>query len=197
MGLIEEFEETYWEHGHLVIGIDEAGRGPMAGPLVVSGVVFPIGYNDERINDSKKLSAKKRDELVSIIMTEALWTQTIIVDVETIDTKNIYKATQDAMRDIANEAIVTHVLTDAMTLVDCIHPHTSIVKGDQRSISIAAASILAKTRRDEIMLEIDEEFPQYGFKNHKGYGTKKHKESISEFGRCIHHRNSFKFKDES
>ena len=114
MGLIEEFEETYWEHGHLVIGIDEAGRGPMAGPLVVSGVVFPIGYNDERINDSKKLSAKKRDELVSIILTEALWTQTIIVAVEIIDTKNIYKATQDAMRDIENEAIVTHVLTDAI-----------------------------------------------------------------------------------
>lgn len=197
MGLIEEFEVNLWNKGHLVLGIDEAGRGPMAGPLVVSGVIFPQGFNHELIDDSKKLSEKRRNEVLRVIHDNALWTKTIIVSVQEIDASNIYKVTQDAMTAIANQAPSSFVLTDAMPLKESLKEHESVIKGDQRSLSIAAASILAKTLRDDIMIEIDKEYPHYGFKGHKGYGTKKHKEAILEFGRCEHHRITFRFKDES
>lgn len=197
MGLISEFESIHWERSESVVGIDEAGRGPMAGPLVVAGVIFPKGFDHPLINDSKKLSEKKRTELVDIITSNALWYSLEIIDEKTIDEKNIYKATQDAMVKIANESNANHALTDAMPIDDCVIPFTSVIKGDQRSISIAAASILAKTKRDTLMLEIDAQYPEYGFKNHKGYGTKKHKEAILQYGRCPHHRETFRFKDES
>ncbi|RNM29059.1 ribonuclease HII [Erysipelothrix rhusiopathiae] len=195
--LIDEFEVNYWEQGKLVVGIDEAGRGPMAGPCVVSGVIFPKGYYDARINDSKQLSEKQRDELVSIIELNALWTFTEIIPVDIIDRDNIYRATQNAMKKIAIESKADIVLTDAMPFDDIAIPVEAIVKGDARSLSIAAASILAKTVRDGLMKVYDLEFPEYGFAKHKGYGTKQHKEAILKFGRCPIHRKSFRFKDET
>ncbi|MDE8227738.1 ribonuclease HII [Erysipelothrix rhusiopathiae] len=195
--LIDEFEVNYWEQWKLVVGIDEAGRGPMAGPCVVSGVIFPKGYYDARINDSKQLSEKQRDELVSIIESNALWTFTEIIPVDIIDRDNIYRATQNAMKKIAIESKADIVLTDAMPLDDIAIPVEAIVKGDARSLSIAAASILAKTVRDGLMKVYDLEFPEYGFAKHKGYGTKQHKEAILKFGRCPIHRKSFRFKDET
>lgn len=196
MGLIDEFEKKFWNKEELVLGIDEAGRGPMAGPLVVSGVIFPIGYDHPLINDSKKLSEKQRVLLALEIQSVAIWTQTIVISAKEIDCSNIYKETQLAMTSIANASIAHTVLSDAMPLPDSKKPYLSLIKGDQRSISIAAASILAKTKRDEMMFAYDKTYPEYGFKSHKGYGTKKHKEAILKFGRCKIHRQTFKFKDE-
>lgn len=196
--LVEEFEKKYWDHNQLVVGIDEAGRGPMAGPCMVGAVIFPIGFYDPSINDSKKLSKTKRDALVDVIKKHALWFDIITIDVETIDRLNIYRAVQDAMTRLAIAANVDVVLTDAMPLelVDSVEV-VSIVKGDQRSMSIAAASILAKTSRDQYMEALDAEYPEYGFAGHKGYGTAKHKQAILKYGRTQYHRKSFKFKDET
>lgn len=194
--LIDEFENILWQENHSVCGIDEAGRGPMAGPCVVSGVIFPKNYYHADINDSKKLSPKKRDELVSLIKEHALWYKVVVVDVDQIDLHNIYRATQMAMEEIANSAPASYILTDAMPLLDSRQPFESIVKGDSRSMSIAAASVLAKTYRDALMVELDRMYPEYGFAKHKGYGTKAHREAILKYGRTKHHRKTFKFKDE-
>ena len=196
MGLLNEYEIKAWKNQKLVVGIDEAGRGPMAGPCVVCGVVFPIGYENELINDSKQLSQTKRESLVEIIKRDALAYEIKIVSVEAIDELNIYQATKLAMMDIAQKMQADLVLTDAMPFEADDKEVISIVKGDQLSISIAAASILAKTKRDEIMFELDALYPEYGFKDHKGYGTKKHKEAIFKYGRTPIHRKSFRFKDE-
>lgn len=196
MGLLNEYEIKAWKNQKLVLGIDEAGRGPMAGPCVVCGVVFPIGYENELINDSKQLSQTKRESLVEIIKRDALAYEIKIVSVEAIDELNIYQATKLAMMDIAQKMQADVVLTDAMPFESHDKEVISIVKGDQLSISIAAASILAKTKRDEIMFEFDALYPEYGFKDHKGYGTKKHKEAILKYGRTPIHRKSFRFKDE-
>lgn len=194
--LVKEFESKYWCKNELVVGIDEAGRGPMAGPCVVAGVVFPVGFDHDLINDSKKLSPKKRDELCELIKDNALWYAIEVVDVEAIDSHNIYRATQMGMELITNTSPAAVSLTDAMPLTEVEIPFESIVKGDQRSISIAAASILAKTYRDELMVEYDKIYPEYGFAQHKGYGTAKHKEAILTYGRCPIHRKTFTFKDE-
>ena len=196
MGLLNEYEIKAWKNQKLVLGIDEAGRGPMAGPCVVCGVVFPIGYENELINDSKQLSQTKRESLVEIIKRDALAYEIKIVSVEAIDELNIYQATKLAMMDIAQNMQPDLVLTDAMPFELEDKEVISIVKGDQLSISIAAASILAKTKRDEIMFEFDALYPEYGFKDHKGYGTKKHKEAILKYGRTPIHRKTFRFKDE-
>lgn len=196
MGLLNEYEIKAWKNQKLVLGIDEAGRGPMAGPCVVCGVVFPIDYENELINDSKQLSQTKRESLVEIIKRDALAYEIKIVSVEAIDELNIYQATKLAMMDIAQKMQPDLVLTDAMPFELEDKEVISIVKGDQLSISIAAASILAKTKRDEIMFEFDALYPEYGFKDHKGYGTKKHKEAILKYGRTPIHRKSFRFKDE-
>ena len=196
MGLLNEYEIKAWKNQKLVLGIDEAGRGPMAGPCVVCGVVFPIGYENELINDSKQLSQTKRESLVEIIKRDALAYEIKIVSVEAIDELNIYQATKLAMMDIAQKMQPDLVLTDAMPFELEDKEVISIVKGDQLSISIAAASILAKTKRDEIMFEFDALYPEYGFKDHKGYGTKKHKEAILKYGRTPIHRKTFRFKDE-
>lgn len=197
MGLTQEFEQKFWNQQILVVGTDEAGRGPMAGPLVVAAVVFPIGFDHPLIDDSKKLSAKKREAVVEIIKESALWYDFEIVDEETIDTLNIYRATQRAMGLLVERSIGSYALTDAMPLVDTDKPFDAIVKGDQRSLSIAAASILAKTERDAIMMQLDTLYPEYDFVHNKGYGTKKHKAAIAQYGRTKHHRKTFKFKDES
>lgn len=195
--LIDEFEKKYWSDHKLVCGIDEAGRGPMAGPLIVCGVVFPIGFDHPDINDSKTLSESRRNALASLIYEQALRYEVVEVDVETIDRKNIYRATQDAMAYIATKLHADITLTDAMPLPNVEgHNVVDVIKGDQRSLSIAAASILAKTIRDAKMKQLAQVYPEYGFDQHKGYGTKKHREAIERYGRTPHHRKTFRFKDE-
>ena len=195
MGLIEEFESKYWNQDVLVMGSDEAGRGPMAGPCVVAGVVLPKGYNNPLINDSKKLSEKRRIDLYNEIIEVAVHYEILEVSVEAIEHHNILQATRMGMEKVATGFRVGVVLADAMDLDIEIETH-SIIKGDARSISIAAASILAKTYRDNLMVEYAKIYPEYGFDKHKGYGTKFHKEMILKHGRCPIHRKDFKFKDE-
>ncbi len=188
-----EFEEEYYNKGYqFIIGVDEAGRGPMAGELVVAGVMFPRDYYDERINDSKQLSKKKRDELYQIIIDNALAYHIEILSVEQVDSLNVYQASKQGMLECIDviKKENTFVLSDAMPLGDI--EHLAIIKGDQLSMSIAAASILAKYTRDKLMLEHSKTYPQYGFESHKGYVTKKHKEALVEYGICPIHRRSFK-----
>lgn len=179
------------DHSHPLVGLDEAGRGPMAGPLVVAGVVFPYGYVNQELDDSKKLTEKKRERLYSVIKKDALWYKIIFVDECTIDTKNIYVATRDAMKEIAELAPVDIVLSDAMKLPGLSKDVYSIIKGDHKSISIAAASILAKVSRDHYMVQLDKRYPEYGFARHKGYPTKAHKEALKKYGVLSCHRKSY------
>ncbi len=186
-----EYENKYWAENKLVIGIDEAGRGPLAGPLVVAGVVFPIGYDTGEIYDSKKLSAKKRNELYDLILKDALYYNIQIVNEKTIDELNILQATRSAMTKIAIDAPVEVVLTDAMKLyID--KEVIDIVKGDQKSGSIAAGSILAKVTRDRIMEELDKVYPQYNFKKNKGYPTADHLAVLKQYGPTKIHRFSYR-----
>lgn len=186
-----EYEHLYWKQSKLLIGIDEAGRGPLAGPLVVAGVVFEQGYVNEDIYDSKGISEKKREALFDMIISSAKEYFIEIVEPKVIDEENIYRATQNAMHRIATKANVPVVLTDAMPLPYQSKEVISLIKGDQKSISIAAASILAKVTRDRIMLELDEKYPSYGFKQHKGYPTKQHLEALEKYGVLDAHRRSY------
>lgn len=175
-----------------VVGLDEAGRGPMAGPLVVAGVIFPIGYHNDLINDSKQLSEKKREKLYDMIIQDALCYDIEIIDVETVDHLNVYKASQKGMIDAILHMSIRpdYALSDAMPLGDVIE-HEAIIKGDSKSISIGAASILAKVTRDRIMIGYDTIYPEYGFSRHKGYPTKEHKEALKKYGVTPIHRRSF------
>lgn len=188
-----ELENKLHQAGYnYIAGTDEAGRGPMAGPLVAAAVVLNPLINIEDLNDSKKLTSKKRDELYDIIMEKALEVTVEIIDVKTLDEINVYQASKLAMEKCINGLTqVDYCLSDAMKL-DVDIPVESIIKGDSKSASIAAASIIAKVTRDRYMLKLDERYPKYGFKNHKGYVTKKHLEAISEFGIIDDHRRSFK-----
>ena len=184
-------DNDYWDQNQSVLGMDEAGRGPIAGPLMVAGVIFPKGYQNALIDDSKKLSEKKREELFKTIIQDALYYQILVVDEKTIDRKNIYRATQDAMMEIANKVQCDFVLSDAMPLPDIDKPYQAIVKGDQKSLSIAAASILAKATRDRWMKKLDEMYPQYGLAKHKGYPTKAHIEALNKYGLQDFYRRSY------
>ena len=188
-----EYEMSFWEKNKYVIGIDEAGRGPIAGPVVVSGVVFPKNYTHDGIYDSKKVSEKKRNELFEIIKRDALFYCIVIVDAKEIDELNIYGATKKAMMDIVKQAgdRIQGALTDAMPFTIENKKIIDLVKGDQKSISIAAASILSKVTRDHIMELYDEMYPGYNFKKHKGYPTKEHCEKVELNGPCPIHRRSF------
>ena len=185
-----KYESQYWKDNKLVCGIDEVGRGPIAGPLVVCGVILPVGYNDIRINDSKKLTPKKRDELFEIIMDNAISIELEVVNEKTVDHDNIYQATKMAMERIADRSSADHCLVDAMKL-SINKASTSLIKGDTLSISIAATSIIAKVIRDEIMILFNQVYPEYGFNTHKGYPTKKHKEALAINSYCKIHRKSF------
>lgn len=185
-----DYEHTYWPMEQLIVGIDEAGRGPLAGPLSVAGVVFPIGYENPEIYDSKALSEKKRDELFETIKEDALWFEIIEVSEEEIDRYNILEADRRAMKQIALDAPSNIVLTDAMKL-DIDKTVIDLIKGDQKSISIAAGSILAKVTRDRIMLEYDAVYPEYGFAKNKGYPTKAHMDAIEKYGITPIHRRSY------
>lgn len=186
-----QYENLYWDKNQYVIGIDEAGRGPLAGPVVVAGVIFPIGYDSKDIYDSKKLSLKKREELYKVILEDALYYNIQIVDEKDIDKYNIYQATKMANERIVLDSKCQVVLTDAMKLQLENYTVYPIIKGDQKSCSIAAGSILAKVTRDHIMDEYDAIYPQYGFKQHKGYPTKAHLQALQQYGPCPIHRFSY------
>lgn len=192
--LINTFENEGYENGYTYIGgIDEAGRGPLAGPVVAAVVVFKPGTKIEGINDSKKLSEAKRDELFDIIRDQALDYGIGIVQREEIDEYNILNATYMAMKKAINclKKAPDYLLVDAAHVPDVSIDQKSIIKGDSKSISIAAASILAKVTRDSIMYEYDKMYPEYGFASHKGYGTDQHYKAIREHGTTTIHRRSF------
>ena len=185
------YELEAWSKGLSVVGIDEAGRGPLAGPLVVAGVIFPQGYDSGEINDSKQLTEKKREALYDIIIRDALFYDIRVVEVEEIDRLNILEADRKAMTEIALNSKADIILTDAVDLyID--KKVISLIKGDTLSCSIAAGSILAKVTRDRIMYEYDKIYPEYGFASHKGYGTKKHLEALEKYGVLPIHRKSYR-----
>ena len=191
---MREYEEELNSKGiNLIAGVDEVGRGPLIGSVVAAAVILPSGFYMSEINDSKKLSEKKREELYPIIMEKAISVGIGVVDRETIDKVNILNATKMAMKMAINNLSVKpeHVLIDAVKL-DIDIPYTAIIKGDAKSESIAAASIVAKVYRDNMMKELDKEYPMYDFKSNKGYGTKKHIEAIKKYGVLKEHRKTFK-----
>lgn len=182
--MLDYQEQFYSDKVKLIVGVDEAGRGPLAGPVVAAACVLPRAYINKEINDSKQLSEKKREELFDIIRENAIAYGVGIVSAEEIDTLNIYEATKKAMREaIAN---LKHefdlILTDAMPLKGYDVEVVPIIKGDAKALPIAAASIIAKVTRDRMMKELGEKYPEYGFEVHKGYGTKKHMDALREFG---------------
>lgn len=189
------FEMPYWKVNKLVCGLDEAGRGPLAGPLVVAGVILKPNVIHPELNDSKKLTEKKRNNLFKWIVENALYIDVEVINEKQIDQENIYRATQNAMQRIALKSKADCVLSDAMPL-DLSCDFESIIKGDQKSVSIASASIVAKVMRDHFMKLYDLIYPQYGFSKHKGYPTKAHYQAIKDYGLCLIHRRSYKcFKD--
>jgi ribonuclease HII len=178
-----------------IAGVDEAGRGPLAGPVAAAAVILPRGFSCPGLDDSKKISPAKREALYATLLhTPGLVWAVATADHEEIDRINILRATHLAMRR-AVEALdrqPQHCLIDGLPVRDFPYPYDAIVKGDSKSLSIAAASIIAKVSRDRIMREIDAEFPQFGFAKHQGYGTKAHLEALRTHGPCRHHRRSFK-----
>jgi len=186
------FDYEFWSKGYMILGMDESGRGPLAGPVVAAGVVMQNDNFIYGIDDSKKISEKKREELFEIIVSEAVSIGIGIIENDEIDRINILNAARLAFEKAYRESSVKPeiVLTDYITGLE-IEGYRAIKKGDSVSYSIAAASIVAKVTRDRIMREYDEEFPEYGFSRHKGYGTKAHIEAIKRFGACRVHRLSF------
>jgi ribonuclease HII len=201
LAVMKEYEEVLYQKGILSIaGVDEVGRGPLAGPVVAAAVILPRNFDLLGVDDSKKLSPKKREELDIRIREQATAYAIGIVDNETIDRINILEATKLAMKlalqDIEKVCPIEHILIDALTLKAVLLPQTGIIKGDSKSVSIAAASIIAKVARDQMMEEYDKIYPGYGFFNNKGYGTPAHYEGIEALGACPIHRRSFlKFLD--
>lgn len=190
---MKEFEDELYLKGiNYIAGVDEVGRGPLVGPVVTAAVILPKDFVDERINDSKKLTEKKRELLYNVIMENAISVGIGMSSNEVIDEINILEATKKAMIEAISNLNVKpeHILIDAVKLnVDI--PSTSIIKGDAKSQSIAAASIIAKVTRDRMMVELDKEHPEYDFKHNKGYGTKKHIDAIYKYGVLPEHRKTF------
>ena len=193
---MREYENKYIDMGYNVIaGTDEAGRGPLVGPVVAACVVLPNDYNNDEINDSKKLTEKKREKLYDIIMRDALAVGVSIISAKEIDEINILEASRKGMIESYKEANkkikIDVLLTDAMKIDTLDIPVEKIIKGDAKSISIAAASIIAKVTRDRLLLELDKKYPEYGFKDHKGYPTKKHLEAIEKYGIFDEYRKTY------
>ena len=190
---MKDFENELYKKGiNLIAGVDEVGRGPLVGPVVTAAVILPRDFYDERINDSKKLTEKKRELLYSVIYENAISIGIGMSSNEIIDEINILEATKKAMKEAINNLSIKpeHILIDAVKL-DIDIPSTSIIKGDAKSQSIAAASIVAKVTRDRMMIELDKKHPEYDFKNNKGYGTKKHIDAIYKYGVLKEHRKTF------
>ena len=189
-----EIEDDLRASGYeLICGVDEAGRGPLAGPVCAAAVILPADADIPGLNDSKKLSDKKRRELFPIIKEKAISYGIGLASHEEIDDVNILQATYLAMERALAQLSVTpqQVLIDGNRTKDFGLPVRTVVHGDSLSVSIAAASVLAKVTRDDLMLEMAREYPQYGFEIHKGYGTKAHYEALRTYGACPIHRNSF------
>ena len=189
-----EIENERRKKGYKYIaGVDEAGRGPLAGPVYAAAVILPEGMLIEGINDSKKLSEKKREELFDVICEKASAYCIAEVSHTRIDEINILNATFEAMNKAVNGLNIRpdYVLIDGNRIKGMEIPHETVVKGDAKSISIAAASILAKVSRDRFMYEMDKKYPEYDFAKHKGYGTKLHYEKLREYGPCEIHRMTF------
>lgn len=188
--LIYEKENSEYSY---ICGIDEAGRGPLAGPVVAAAVILPKDARILYVNDSKKLSEEKREELYDVIMKEAISVGVGIVSPEVIDDVNILQATYQAMREAVGQLKPAPdlLLNDAVTIPGLNQKQLPIIKGDAKSLSIAAASIIAKVTRDRIMYEYDKLYPEYGFAGHKGYGSKQHTDAIKEHGPSPIHRRTF------
>ena len=195
---MDTFEKLAHQEGYKQIaGIDEAGRGPLAGPVVSAAVIFPVAYKNSKIKDSKKLSARQREELYDIIVSEAIAVGVGVTDAEIIDRVNILQATFLSMREAVMELSTPpdFLLIDGLHCISMPIPQKPLVKGDNRSVSIAAASIIAKVSRDRIMEMYHRQFPQYNFLQNKGYGTKEHCTAVKQFGLCKIHRKSFHIKN--
>ena len=192
---LKEIEKEFFNKGvKCIAGIDEAGRGPLAGPVVVASVILPEDSMIEGVNDSKKVSENKREKLYEIITNEAISYGVGIIYPEEIDEINILQATKKgvtmAIKQMEQKPNI--IMVDALTGIDTLGiPYKSIIKGDAKCYSIAAASIIAKVTRDRIMREWDKVYPEYGFAAHKGYGTAKHIAALKEYGPCPIHRRSF------
>lgn len=195
LNMLKQYENDLRNKGYKYIcGIDEAGRGPLAGPVVVASVIMPANSIIEGINDSKKVSEKKREKLYDLILEEAISYGVGIIGQDEIDEINILNATKKGLTMSLQELTQKPdlIIVDALTHIDTLGiPYESIIKGDAKCYSISAASIIAKVTRDRIMREWDKVYPQYGFAQHKGYGTSAHINAIKEFGPCPLHRRSF------
>ena len=190
---LKKYEKELYKEGYqLICGCDEAGRGPLMGPVVASAVILPKNYELEGLTDSKKLSEKKREQFYDILIHDAISYGIGIVSCKVIDEINIYEATKVAMLEAVKNTKIKpeHLLIDAMKLKTDI-PSTSIIKGDAKSLSIAAASVIAKVTRDRMLIELDKKYPMYDFKHNKGYPTKKHLEAIEKYGIIDEHRLSY------
>lgn len=190
--LLEYEKELYKKGITLIAGVDEVGRGPLCGPVVAAACILPINYELEGLNDSKKVSEKKREKLYDILINDAICYGIGIIPPERIDEINILEASKEAMKEAINnlKQKPEHVLIDAVKL-DIDIDSTPIIKGDAKSASIAAASIIAKVTRDNMMIELDKEYPEYGYKSHKGYPTKKHIEAVKQYGVLDFYRKTF------
>jgi ribonuclease HII len=195
---MKSYERRAHQHGYTVIaGIDEAGRGPLAGPVVAAAVILPTDYENPEIKDSKQLSPRKREKLYDIIKQDALSIGFGVVETSVIDEVNILRATMLAMQEAISNLSITpdYLLIDGSHRIFVSIPQEAIVKGDSLSISVASASIIAKVSRDRIMEMYHRQFPQYNFLKNKGYGTEEHREAIKKYGHCKIHRKSFRVKE--
>lgn len=194
MDLWQYEKELFEQNINIIGGVDEVGRGPLIGPVVAACCVLPHDFVLEGLNDSKKLSEKKREKFYDYIIENCVAYGVGIISPEKIDEVNIYEATKLAMKEaikqVQDKVNLEHVLIDAMPLELDI-PTTSIIKGDAKSISIAAASVIAKVVRDRMMIELDKEYPMYGFAKHKGYPTKAHVEAINKYGLIDGYRKTY------
>lgn len=192
--LLKYEKELYKEGITLIAGTDEVGRGPLVGPVVAAAVILPVNYNLPGLNDSKKLTEKKREKLYDILMKEALTIGIGIVDAKKIDEINILEASRLAMQIAISKLKVKpeYVLSDAMKLDELGIPYKDIIHGDAKSLSIAAASVIAKVTRDRMMIELDKKYPMYGFARHKGYPTKEHIANIYKYGILDNYRFTYK-----
>ena len=181
--LLEYETELYNKGITLIAGIDEVGRGPLCGPVVACACIMPVNYQLEGLNDSKKISEKKREKLYDILVKDAIAYGIGEVSPKRIDEINILEASKEAMRIAVNNLNIKpeHLLIDAVSINTSI-PESPIIKGDAKSMNIAAASIIAKVTRDRMMIELDKEYPEYGYKKHKGYPTKAHIEAVKKYG---------------
>jgi ribonuclease HII len=197
---MNSFERRAHQRGYrLIAGIDEAGRGPLAGPVVAAAVILPHDYENPEINDSKKLTPRKRERLYKVIEHDALSIGLGVVEASVIDDVNVFQATLMAMKEAVSNLSLKpdYLIIDGSCCIFVPLPQEAVVKGDSRSISVASASIIAKVSRDSIMEIYHRQFPQYNFLKNKGYGTREHREAIKKYGSCKIHRRSFRIRDKS